>query len=410
MWTGDQLQRSKYELWKFDPTNTRLWDVELVATDDGDTAVHACVSDLAAFSPVLRDLCASEDFGGGRVQRIPVGQIKGSVLRQLVIYLYSGEGLPLDSENVAGYLDAGDRFQVDSIKDECCQFLALQLSPASAICTLVLAQRYCCADLEHQAQQYAADNLKAVALAVPDSDLAGLSAQQVLAVLDRTSAEVRRSTALLDWVAALQARGLAAAVDVQQVGALVAVDDATPEQLICIGQHPLAAQAGVAALALRVLGDHALKYDRAVIGYRSSCIYTEAKGCKHVVCWRIKHWAQQQGKTLESPRFMVPGTGVDWYLQCYPSGRRDYARDFVSLYLCPATTLLRTVRLRYQLFVLNQQHSSKTRTKLSHGHIFEQGLISSTGWARVVSRKVLKVQPGFVINGEVVVGINALAL
>lgn len=175
----DAQRKRKFELWQQYPDKRLLWDVRL-ASDDG-TEVHANKSDLAAFSPFF-ELFLNEDWADAHKDVVLIRDMNGPVLREMVRYMYGGGPLPLDSNCVEAYLllEAGDRFQVPGIVEQCCRFLEDSLSAETAVRTYALAAQHNCQQLQAAARAFIISNMEEVTKAASESDLQALTIDQAV--------------------------------------------------------------------------------------------------------------------------------------------------------------------------------------------------------------------------------------
>ncbi|XP_060863406.1 kelch-like protein 17 isoform X2 [Metopolophium dirhodum] len=95
------------------------WDVTLKSTDGKEIHAHKCV--LASQSEYFERM-----FIGGFKETtqdvIQINDISSDVLKIVIDFMYTGELVPIEEDNVEEMLNAADMFQLEDIRDACLKY------------------------------------------------------------------------------------------------------------------------------------------------------------------------------------------------------------------------------------------------------------------------------------------------
>ena len=116
------------------------WACDLVLKFEDDTDLWSVKWIWMLFSEYFRCMLTTS-MKEGREDRILLRDVSGDAVRAIFRSLLTGE-LLLTNDNVAGVLDASDRFMLPGIKESCARYLSDQLAPQNFVSIMNLGERY----------------------------------------------------------------------------------------------------------------------------------------------------------------------------------------------------------------------------------------------------------------------------
>ena len=121
----------------------------------GDRKFHAHKAILAARSPVFAAMFQHRETREALENRVEITNIDGDVFEGVLFHIYTGEIPAMKVEKIAvQYLAVADKYQLDSLKLSCEDFLCALLSLESVSRLLVLADLYLAPELKAKALDY----------------------------------------------------------------------------------------------------------------------------------------------------------------------------------------------------------------------------------------------------------------
>ncbi|XP_075070139.1 kelch-like protein 38 [Mixophyes fleayi] len=172
-----------------------LTDV-IICTDDCDFPCHRNV--LASSSPYFRAMFCNNfrESGQGRVTLMG---IDSDTLRQLIIYVYTGEML-ITLHNVFQLIQGASLLQYEKLLGTCFKFLQDQMTPQNCLSMIRLSDFFSCENLKEKARQIALQCFKEVSIS---EDLKDLCVSELLDYLgddDLCGEEEQVFETLMTWI------------------------------------------------------------------------------------------------------------------------------------------------------------------------------------------------------------------
>ncbi len=142
---------------------SNLWESKTLADVTfkcKEKSIKAHISIIASGSPVLAAMF-QHDFVENRERIVEISDIKPIVFESLLRYFYTGD-VNLEIADVAQLLVAADKYGVDSLKDECSQFLSRNVALENSVQYLVLSHLHNSAELHEKTLDFLSRNAEAV--------------------------------------------------------------------------------------------------------------------------------------------------------------------------------------------------------------------------------------------------------
>ena len=127
-------------------------DIQFVVKE---TTVAAHLAIVGAASPVMAALFEQVKFEEGVSKTIEVTDTEPEVFQHMVRYLYTGV-TPKGDEFIEPLFLAADKYQIESLKDECAQYLISKLTVENVVTRLMLAHKHTAPHLQEAALDHLA--------------------------------------------------------------------------------------------------------------------------------------------------------------------------------------------------------------------------------------------------------------
>lgn len=181
--------------------------------------------------------------------------------------------------------------QITRVVEQCCSFLQGSLSTGRALRTLGLAERHSLPNLLTSVLDYVSQNFRQVVTEAPQDVLGTLSGPSVTSIVKAAGTEMRRGTAVFDFLARVQRHrdGFDCSTALEAAMEMTPLEACSGLQLAALSEHPLLRDRPEFLRAIiRVMAtDHNAQEDMLI----KLSPYLDAKLCTPTavekVCWRI---------------------------------------------------------------------------------------------------------------------------
>ena len=116
---------------------------------------------VSTASPVMAALFEPGKFKEGSSKTVEIVDIDADVFDQMLCYLYTGAAPNLE-EHADSLLAAAEKYQIDSLKDECEEYLSCNVTTENITECLLLAHYHCAQKLLDTSLKHLADNKEEV--------------------------------------------------------------------------------------------------------------------------------------------------------------------------------------------------------------------------------------------------------
>ena len=133
-------------------------DIEFIVQG---TRIEAHQLIVASASPVMAALFEPGKFKEGSSKTVEIEDIDADVFDQMLCYLYTGAAPNLE-EHADSLLAAAEKYQIDSLKDECEEYLSCNVTTENITECLLLAHYHCAQKLLDTSLKHLADHKEEV--------------------------------------------------------------------------------------------------------------------------------------------------------------------------------------------------------------------------------------------------------
>ena len=118
---------------------------------------------VVSASPVICAMLEKDKFKEGRTKVVEIDEIKPSVFKEMLRYLYTGKTTKLDEDEMTEPLFlAADKYQIEALKDLCEQSLITKLNMQTAVRFLALAHQHTAPQLLEASLKFLVEHKKEV--------------------------------------------------------------------------------------------------------------------------------------------------------------------------------------------------------------------------------------------------------